>query len=448
MAAIDYTNSPSRNPSESPLGGLDPTPLSKRKAKRVGKRGRRNRGDAAPFDMGAYLTGQQANQQQGMQAILEAYGKSQQRQPMIRRGLGGEIVDQNKQPEGMDFFKKNNPFTEESQQRQRNVNAQNTYQRNLGVIEGRNAVEAKKSEQAAMGTADANQVPSKTINGQKFVFDKQGNVVGMTGDTGVGQKLANQSLATPEARAANRQGMESAFLSQMTKGQDKQFTGGPMNQTQFTSGPQESDMYKLPTLPPGVPGQLNEAVSGNSPLSGYPPKPPGPAGEWDTPPPYMQGQGATTNSNLPDFSEVGKLFKSIGGAASDALQPKPGQNTSPGYTGGRFDIPSQSSADASGAASFLNQIGGAAAAIPGQVGQAVDFLGSRTSGPGGLDMPSFEMPNMPYQRNRQIDPNNPNQYQEIPNWWDNIISATKTGSVPVPYQGAKNAADFLLNLGY
>jgi hypothetical protein len=187
-----------------------------------------------------------------------------------------------------------------------------------------------------MGINDPNQVPSKTINGQKFVFDKQGNVVGMTGDTGVGQKLANQSLATPEARAANRQGMETAFLSQMTKGQDKQFTGGPMNQTQFTGGPQESDMYKLPTLPPGIPGQLNQAVSGNSPLSGYPPKPPGPAGEWAEPAPAIQG------------------------------------NTSPGYTGQRFDIPSQAGAGADAS------------------------------------------------------------------WWDNIVSATKAGNVPLPYQGVKD----------
>lgn len=271
-----YAKSQGRKPAADPLGGLDSTPLSERKAKPVGKRGRRRReqaqGGAAPFDMGAYLTAQQASQQQGMQGILDAYSKSQQRQPMIRRGLGGEIVDQNKAPEGMDFFKKNNPFTEESLQRQRNVNAQNTYQRDLGVQEGRMAVEAKKSEQAAMGFNDPNQVPSKTINGQKFVFDQQGNPVGMTGDTGVGGKLANGSLATPEAQAQNRQGIESAFLSQMTKGQAKQPVGGPMQQApkapaipgfsgvESKNVAQQSQPWRLPALPElpqGVAGQLD-----------------------------------------------------------------------------------------------------------------------------------------------------------------------------------------------
>lgn len=269
-----YAKSQGRKPATSPLGGLDSTPLSERKAKPVGKRGRRRRGQAqggaAPFDMGAYLTAQQASQQQGMQGILDAYSKGQQRQPMIRRDMSGQIVDQNKAPEGMDFFKKNNPFTEDSLQRQRNVNAQNAYQRALGVQEGRMAVEAKKSEQAAMGFNDPNQVMSKTINGQKFVFDKQGNPVGMTGDTGVSEKLENGSLATPEARAQNRQGIESAFLSQMTKGQAKQFVGGPMQPAipgfsgvESKNVAQQSQPWRLPALPElpqGVSGQLSEAT--------------------------------------------------------------------------------------------------------------------------------------------------------------------------------------------
>lgn len=38
---------------------------------------------------------------------------------------------------------------------------------------------------------------------------------------------------------------------------------------------------------------------------------------------------------------------------------------------------------------------------------------------------SLSMPNMPYQRDKVVDPNNPSAYITQPNWWDNVRSSVK-----------------------
>lgn len=278
-----YARSQGRTPAKIPsrLDQMDSDSLSKRKPKKVGDKknrvgGVKKRNRAAPFDMGAYLTSQQQSQNQGMQAILEAYTKSQQPRSMIRRNLDGTVEDKSQEPKGLDWFDTHNPYTEKAQARRNNINAENAFQKNLGMQEGRAAVESLKQQQAAAGPQNPNGVMSKTVNGQKFVFDNNGNPVGMTGDSGAGGKLANGSVATPEGQAQNRQGIESAFLSQMSKGENQP----QLNQTTAQSQPQPTNQtqakpaYQLPTtqapltpvapasvqllpqLPPGIPGQL------------------------------------------------------------------------------------------------------------------------------------------------------------------------------------------------
>lgn len=264
-----YAKSQGRVPAKSPLGGINDKPLSERPAQKVGKGKRvggvKKRNRAAPFDMGAYLMSQQGMQQQGMQAILDAYTKSQQKQPMIRRNLDGSIADQTKQPEGLDWFKKNNPYTDEAQQRKRNVNAENAYQRQMGMFEGYNAVQAKKAEQAAMGNQDPNTVMSKTVNGQKFVFDKQGNPVGMTGDNRVNPEGGNRLTGSGAELTRN------AFVDAMSKSDAKPAVmpqqiaataiptaaaSTPNSMLAFNSQLPAPVVAPLPKLPPGVPGQL------------------------------------------------------------------------------------------------------------------------------------------------------------------------------------------------
>lgn len=309
-----YAKSQGRPPAKMPLSNstleaMDANSLSKRKGKRVGGVKKRNR--AAPFDMGAYLMSQQTNQQKGMETILNAYSKSQQKSPMVRRDISGNVVDPDKASEGLDWFDTRNPYTEKAQQRKRNVNAENAYQQQMARYEGYNAVQAKKAEQAAMGNQDPNAVMSKTVNGQKFVFDKQGNPVGMTGDN---RKAPEGSVSQMQKGMINGQSVpfmstgrltgsgaeltRNAFVDAMSKKEkpaimdwykaienklppQKGQTGVnsmlSFNQNQATLPPTEP----LPKLPPGVPGQLFNFNQDGSMASAPPPaagKPAEPAG--------------------------------------------------------------------------------------------------------------------------------------------------------------------------
>jgi hypothetical protein len=295
---------------------------------------------------------------------------------------------------------------------------------------------------------------SKTVGGQKFVFDKQGNPVGMTGDNrkapegSVSQMnpgmINGQSVPFMSTGRLTGDGAEltrNAFLDAMSKEGAKSTTPKPAAPTQTqpvgTSNPMlRMDPVKAQppastqtlaptqsTIQPSTFGQRYdipmESAKGGSGVGDFLKAAGGMAspgsstvGRYDIP---MQAAAGADASGMGDF------FKAAGGMASDALKA-PG-----GYTGQRFDIPNQSTTGvdtiASNAMNFIGQ-------IPGMVKQGVNELSSRTTVPDGLNitMPSMpSMPNMPYQRDRQIDPNNPNQYITTPNWLDRFISATREG---------------------
>lgn len=432
-------------PSNSMLEAMDANSLSKRKGKRVGGVKKRNR--AAPFDMGAYLMSQQANQQKGMETILNAYSKSQQRSPMVRRDISGNVVDPDKASEGLDWFDTRNPYTEKAQQRKRNVNAENAYQQQMARFEGYNAVQAKKAEQAAMGNQDPNAVMSKTINGQKFVFDKQGNPVGMTGDN---RKAPEGSVSQMQEGMINGQSVpfmstgrltgsgaeltRNAFIDAMSKADAKPAAvakpvataSNPMMRLDPVKA-QSTAPTQAPTSATPALGQRfdipNQSATGGSGVGDFLKAAGGMAspgnstkGRYDIP---MQASAGG------DASGVSDLFK----AAGDMISPvfnTPGN----GYTGRRFDVPNQAGmgADASGVGNFLGQ-------IPGMVKQGMNELSERTTMPTQPTLPQLpDMPNMPYQRDREVDPNNPNQYKIKPNWWDQITAALGSSAVPPPNQ--------------
>lgn len=250
------------------------------------------------------LNQQQLAGQAQNQAMIDAWTKAQQRRPMIRRTMGGEVIDQSpvKQPQGMDFFKQNNPFTEESLQRARNVNAQNRYQSQLGAFEGGQAVDQLKKQQMESGVRNPDgstnfmsNIPSKTVNGQKFVFDQKGQVVGMTGNSGAGPqdlegpptkaqisgqafwpgKSGLQSKGMPTAltgdeQAQNRMGIKNSFLSALS--QEKavpqgEVSVGPVQEVtdrtiKASYQPPVPKRYQLPGVtPPVMPSESSTAFN-------------------------------------------------------------------------------------------------------------------------------------------------------------------------------------------
>ena len=377
------------------------------------------------------LNQQQLAGQAQNKAMLDAWTKAQQRRPMIRRTMGGEVIDQTpvKQPEGMDFFKQNNPFTEESLQRQHNINAQNKYQSQLGAWEGGQAVDQLKKQQVESGVRNPDgstnfmsNIPSKTIGGQKFVFDQKGQVVGMTGDSGAGGKLASGEIATPEGRAQNRQGMENAFLSAMSKPSVSTPEGGKP----FDSAAFAKSQGRTPSGQQG-PNPMPERTIKKS----Y--QPPTPKGY------QLPGAPPVPTASQP---YQGQRFD-IPNQAVQASSPKPSTPAATpapltpqtGYQGRRFDIPTQATgAPDQSMGKFWDWLSGAVTPVAAGVGASLSdgfntILGGITPDPTTQQMfenlPSPSMPNMPWQNQRVVDPNNPNQYQQLPNWWDSLMAPPK-----------------------
>ena len=382
------------------------------------------------------LNQQQLAGQAQNQAMIDAWTKAQQRRPMIRRTMGGEVIDQSpvKQPQGMDFFKQNNPFTAESQQREDNVNAQNRYQSQLGAWEGGQAVDQLKKQQMESGVRNPDgstnfmsNIPSKTVNGQKFVFDQKGQVVGMQGDSGAGGKLASGEIATPEGRAQNRQGMESAFLSAMSKPSATTSESGKA----FDSAAFAKSQGRVPSGEKGTPMPERTIKKSDTPPVPKDYQLPGTAAS-QTAQPYQPYQGGRFDISTQPTPAAPYVPNDRTVKRHDVRVPQNRQVPQQGYHGQRFDIPTQATgAPDQSMGKFWDWLSGAVTPVAAGVGASLSdgfdrILGGITPDPTTQQMfeslPSPSMPNMPWQNQRMVDPNNPNQYQQLPNWWDTLMA--------------------------